>query len=365
MTNFIKVILGFVVAVMLSACASDAPKNMKVTNIAILMPITGQNAQLGQRLASMVELGLGDGLEGNIKVMTYDVAEESRIPMIVNKMKARGTMLVLGPIFSANAQVIIPQIEPYGITMITLSNNPALASSNVYVFGHAPMKQTQRMMGYMLDKGYKEYMMLLPASKYSSEMTAVVANMVAEKGGKLVQSEFYSDKQESIELAVQNIANAVQNINELDDASNKPVLYISDDSALLQRVVAALKEHNLDVGAVIVGDDKLDSEHDQSLAFLFTGSMQAHSDDLASRAQNIIGTKYLNYLDLAAYDLGKITAYNLGQGLARDQFLARLNSGHVYIGASGSIKFVSGVADRKYDIIKRDSNGYSLVDAAK
>lgn len=369
MSNFIKstfglAALGLVVAIMLSACASDAPKNMKATNLAILMPITGQNAKLGQRLASMIELGLDDALEGNIKVMTYDIAEESRIPTIVNKMKARGTTLVLGPIFSANAHAVIPQISQYGITMITISNNPALASDNVYVFGHAPMKQTQRIISYMLDKGYKEYMMLLPVSKYSTEMSAVVSNMAAEKGAKLVQSEFYTDKQESIEVAVQNIANAVQNINELDDTSNKPVLYISDDSTLLQQVVAAVKRHNLDVTTAIIGDDKLDAEHDQSLPFLFTGSMQAQAEDVPSRAQKIIGTKYPNYLDLAAYDLGKITAYNLGQGLAHDQFLARLNSGHVYIGASGNIKFISGVADRKYDIIKRDGNGYSLVDAA-
>jgi len=354
----------------LASCSSSNVKHMSTTNIGILMPITGQNAKIGQRLASMIEIGLEDALEGNIKVITYDIAEESRIPVIVNKMKARGTMLVLGPIFSANAQAIIPQIAPHSITMMTLSNNPSLASHNphdsgVYVFGHAPMKQTQRIVSYMLSQGYKDYIMLLPASKFAREVVTVVGNMVQEKDAKLVQSEFYTDQPESIEVAVQNIANIVHHINELDDSSMKPVLYISDDTTLLRDVVAAIKRHNLDIQTVIVGDDKLDVEYDQPLTFLFTGSMQAQNDPALAKAKTLLAVRHFNYLDLIAYDLGKITAQTLGHGLTRDQFLARLNSGHIYIGASGAIKFDSGIAHRAYDIIKFDSGTYSLVEEGR
>jgi len=363
--NIFKTSLLLLLSLILTSCSSSDGKHLKTTNIAILMPITGQNAKIGQRMASMIELGLEDALEGNIKVMTYDIAEESRIPVIVNKMKARGTMLVLGPVFSANAQTIIPQIAPHGITMMTLSNNPSLASQNVYVFGHVPMKQTQRMISYMLSQGYKDYFMLLPASKYSREMSNVVGNMVQEQQGKLVQSEFYTDKQESIEVAVQNIANIANNINELDDSSKKPVLYISDDTSLLRDVVDAIKRHNLDIQTVIVGDDKIDVQYDQPLAFLFTGSMNAQNDNALVKAKTIIGAQHLNYLDLIAYDLGKIASQTLGQGLTQDQFLARLNSGHIYLGASGAIKFDGNIADRKYDIIKREGDSYSLVEEGR
>lgn len=366
MLNSIISILGLIiVSYMLSGCASDSPKTSRTTNIAILMPTTGPDAGLGQRLASMIELGLEDALEGNIKVMTYDIAEESRIPVIINKMKVRGTKLVLGPIFSNNAQQIISQIQPLGITMLTLSNNPALATQNVYVCGHAPMKQAQRMISYMMDKGYKNYIMLLPASKYSREMSIVVANSLQEKEAKLVQSEYYTDKKESIEVAVQNVANIVQSINELEDADTKPVIYITDDSPMLKELVDAIKRSNLDVQAVIVGDDKIDVEYNVPFTYLFTGSLESRKDNVLARARPVIGMTHLNYLDLIAYDIGKITAHTLGQGLEHDQFLARLNSGHIYVGTSGVIKFVESVADRKYEIIKHDAAGYSLLDAAK
>jgi hypothetical protein len=71
-------------------------------------------------------------------------------------------------------------------------------------------------------------------------------------------------------------------------------------------------------------------------------------------------------MDLLAYDLGRVTAHNLGEGLAIEQFNQRLDSGHLYLGASGHIKFVDHIADRKYDIIKRNVNGsYEIVDRAE
>ena len=164
---------------------------------------------------------------------------------------------------------------------------------------------------------------------------------------------------------MQNIATMVHNINESEDSNMKPVLYVSDDTSLMRDVANTLKKYNLDIQTLLVGDDKLDIAYDQPMNFLFTGSMLAHNDIALDKAKTLIGANSLNYLDLVAYDLGKITAYNLGQDLTPDQFVARLNSGHLHLGASGVIKFVGGVADRKYDIIQRDAAGYSLVDEGR
>ena len=362
----LKILSSLILLLLITSCTSEnKTQHITSTNIAVLMPITGENGKLGQRLATMIEAGLNDALEGNIKVITYDIAEKERLPGIAAKLKARGTKLVLGPIFSANTQEIVQLMQPDALTTITLSNNPALASQNVFVFGHTPMKQTQRVVGYMLDKGYKDFIVLLPANKYAREVTSVISNMVQEKGSQLVGSEFYSEKQESIDVAIQNIISIVDNINESEDSHMKPVIYISDDTYVMKDLMNTLKKHNLDIRAILIGDDKIDVEYNQPTKFLFAGSIMAYNDPILYKNKNILGVNHLTSLDLVAYDLGKITSYNLGQNLTSDQFLARLNSGHLYQGASGLIKFVSGVADRKYDIIMRDNEQYSLIDEGK
>jgi hypothetical protein len=250
--------------------------------------------------------------------------------------------------------------------MITLSNNPGLAKNGVYVFGHSPVKQTERIINYMLDNGFKDYIVLLPAGKYSQELSQIMASMVENKGGKLVHSEFYTAREESIRVAVDNIAKIVGGINELEETSHKPVLYISDDAVELENVISELKKYNLDVTTMIVGDNKIDVQYNNPISYLFTGSLEYNPRDLLSRLQTRVpDVKHLNYMDLMSYDLGRVASYNLGAGLGMEQFTQRMDSGHLHIGASGYIKFIDHIADRKYDIIKFDQGKYEVIDSGK
>jgi hypothetical protein len=362
-----RIIITLFASIFLTSCVTDtANKRIAPTNIAILMPLTGTNAPIGQRAATMVELGLEDGLEGNIKVMTYDISDDDKTTLAVNRLKSRGTNLVLGPIFSLNSSDIAKNIALDKITMITLSNNPGLAKNGVYVFGHSPVKQTERIINYMLDNGFKDYIVLLPAGKYSQELSQIMASMVENKGGKLVHSEFYTAREESIRVAVDNIAKIVGGINELEETSHKPVLYISDDAVELENVISELKKYNLDVTTMIVGDNKIDVQYNNPISYLFTGSLEYNPRDLLSRLQTRVpDVKHLNYMDLMSYDLGRVASYNLGAGLGMEQFTQRMDSGHLHIGASGYIKFVDHIADRKYDIIKFDQGKYEVIDSGK
>jgi hypothetical protein len=361
-----RIFITLLASIFLTSCVTEtANKRIAPINIGILMPLTGINAHVGQRAATMIELGLEDGLEGNIKVMTYDIADDDKTTLAVNRLKSRGTNLVLGPIFSLNSSDIASRIASQNITMITLSNNPALAKNGVYVFGHSPAKQTERMINYMLDNGFKDFIVMLPAGKYSQELTQIIGSIVTDNGGKLAHSEFYTSREESIHVAVDNIAKLVANINELEETSHKPVLYISDDAVELENVVSELKKHNLDVTTMIVGDNKIDVEYNNPISYLFTGSLEYNSRDLLSRLQTRVPeVKHLNYMDLMSYDLGLIASYNLGAGLSMEQFIQRMDSGHLHTGSSGYIKFVDHVADRKYDIIKYDQGKYEVIDSS-
>ncbi len=367
MMNILQKLVSGIALLCLAACASEMTnKRAPTANIAVLMPLTGEYAQMGQRLASMVELGLEDSLEGKIKVMTYDAADDEKILASVQKLKAKNSKIILGPIFSASTSTVVSKVTP-GVTVLTLSNNPALAGDCVYVFGHSPMKQTERIIDYMLNSGYKDFITLLPVSKYSREMANVMSSSLVSNGAKLEASEFYTEKEESIAAAVSNIAKIVENINESEAITTKPVIYISDESISVKKLFDALKRHNLDVSSVIIGDDKIDINYDSPISYLFTGSLSYDQKDLLTRLkEKLPGVNHLDYMDLMAYDLGKITAHTLGQGLTAEQFVLRLNtSGHLYIGASGQVKFTDHVAERKYDIIQRDGSGYSLLDAAR
>ncbi|MGV2432722.1 MAG UNVERIFIED_CONTAM: penicillin-binding protein activator [Rickettsiaceae bacterium] len=247
------------------------------------MPLTGTYAAVGQRAASMVELGLEDGLEGNIKITIYDVADEYKASNAISKIKANGTKLVLGPIFSSQTSDVFARLSSNNITMISLSNNPALARDNLYIFGHAPAHQAERVVNYMLDHHYKNFITLLPAGKYSNQLSEIIANMVSTKGGMLVRSESYIAKEESINAAIDDIAKIVEELNESPDNIQKPVIYLSDEAHNLEKIVAEMKKRNLHVSTVIIGDNKLDLKYDEPISYIFAGSIEYNADNLLTR----------------------------------------------------------------------------------
>lgn len=364
MRNFILI---FLAAFFLSSCETTGtnPRSAKAVDIAIVMPITGNYGEMGKRASSMIEMGLEDGLKGTMKVVTYDISEDYKMDVAASRIRAQGAKIVLGPIFSPHTIEMSKRLEGSDISMITLSNNPAIASDNLYVFGHSPMRQTRRILNHMLDEDYKNFIMLLPVGRYYSELSTASSKIITAKGARLFRTEFYVGKESSINVAVENIAKIVQSINELEENDKKPVLYISDESANLQKIMRALKRHNLDLTSVIIGDNKIDIEYEDHTSYLFTGSLKYNPDELLRRLQiKMPDVGYLNYMDLMAYDLGRIVSHNIGRGLTNQQFIDRLNMGHLYLGVSGDIKFVDHVAYRKYDIIRKAGPNYEIVSRA-
>lgn len=363
-----KILSVILLPIFLVSCATTGQmsKGKNAVDIAIAMPITGAYGDIGKRAASMIEMGLEDGLKGTIRAATYDISDDYKMNVAASRIKSTGSKIILGPIFSPHTTELAKRFEGSDISIISLSNNPAIVSDNLYIFGHSPMRQTRRIINYMLNHDYQNFIMLLPVGRYYSELSGMASKLITAKGARLFRTEFYVGKESSINVAVENIAKIAQSINELEENDKKPVLYISDESANLQKIMKALKRHNLDITTVIVGDNKIDIEYEDYVPYLFTGSLKYNPEDLLRRLQiKIPDVGYLNYMDLMAYDLGRIVSHNLGRGLTHEQFIGRMNQGHLYLGVSGDIKFIEHIAHRKYDVIRKTMSGYEIVDRAK
>jgi len=351
----------------LGACTSDiTSQRHKATDVAIIMPLSGKYGNMGKRASALIEMGLEDGLKGTMKVVLYDISEDYKMDAAASKIRQQGAQLVLGPIFSPHTLEMSKRLEGSGASIISLSNNSRIAGKNLYVFGHSPTRQTRRIFNFLLDQNYKDFMMLLPVGRYYSELSKNVSHLIESKGGRLYRSEFYVNKESSIDIAIENIAKIAQSINELEENSKKPVLYISDEPSNLKRIMKQLKNHNLDLSTIIVGDNKIDLEYETQIPYIFTGSIKYNPDDILTKLKSKIpDAEYIDYMDLMAYDLGRIVSYNLGRGLKIDQFKAKLDLGHLYLGVSGDIKFVDHIAYRKYDIVRRSGAGYEIIDRAR
>lgn len=338
-----------------------------IIQIAILMPSTGDEATLGYNYDMLIRQGLDVLIENKkLHVTSYDVSNEEKALDAVNKIIAKNTKIILGPIYSDISSLIAEKIKNQDIIMITMSNNPVLADENVIVFGHAPMKQLEKIIDYFIADNKKYFMSILPESDYSKNINKILQEVTVKNNAHLLHTAFYKNNIESIKQSTESVIKKVDEINERDDIEEQSIIFIADDYRNLDLLFENIMHTHLDKKSIIAGDNRLDSHHNKDIDIVFTGSSDCINQDLRN-SFNDLGINNISFMHFLAYDMGKITAHYInaieseGSHFTIDKFKNALVNNLVYHGTSGHIYFVDNIAYRKYDILKRANKEYNVL----
>ena len=362
--KILKFIISFSCLIVITAC--DQVKNFSdfknvlgknTVDIAILLPLTGAEEELSREYAKMMKIGLSDGVKTKIRVTTYDSTSQEKLNASLTKIFDSGTDIVIGPVYSQATKTVAQKAKGKSTIFLSLSNNPVLADKNVYIYGHAPMRQLEQITNYLLDNNYQNFIALLPAGRYSTTVSKILNDMITNRNGTLARVEFYGNSPEEMAKSVTLVSDTVDNLNE--DAFNlkQPVILVADDTATLEVFYSNAKNYNLDKKAIIAGDSRVDIDYTPTLDVTFTGSLNITNTDLTTRVTRS-GIKHISFMHAIAYDAGKMIGDRIGSGYNRTKFLAQMNSPEPFVGISGSIHFTDSIAQRKYDIIKKENGEY-------
>ena len=358
--HFTLLVLTFLI----TSCQSVAPKKVVVpkekVEVAILLPLSGPLATQVNQLVKLIRLGIQDGLGNNINVTEYDVYDETSMDKIITK----NTKIILGPLFSDNVTNITTKALQHDILVVSLSNNPTIVNENVFVFGHPPLVQTERLINYLLDEGFVNFVLLLPQNDYSYNLIKIVEVLANKKNGIVAKTELYGDNTESINLAVSKVTKVVDNLNESEMNLTKPVIFVADDIRKLPNLLNSVSKHNLDKKAVVCGDNRI-AMGVQDINLMFTGSLNYDSSSMRSKFKELFKVDRLNFLDKLAYDLGLVVSHSIGNEFNKEVFLSKLQDDSGYIGIAGTMRFNKHIAERIYDIIACSNDVCRVVQKAQ
>ncbi len=364
---FLKVIITFSCLFSLSACdqisnLSDM-KNIvgkNVVNIAILFPLSGPEAELAKEYAQMIKIGLSDSAKTKIRVTTYDSANNKKLSSLLDEIFEQGTDIIIGPIYSQTTKTVASKVKGEGPIVLSFSNNPVLANRQVFIYGHAPVRQLEKIIDYFLDNQYKNYIVLLPTGRCSKMVSQIVYDMITTKNAILAGVEFYDNSPEDIDKSVRVVANNVDSLNENDLNLSQPVVLIGDNPATLEMLYTSIHKYHLDKKAILVGDNKIDIDFSSPIDITFTGSLNIANTNLTMRAMKA-GIKHISFMHATSYDAGKMIGDYIGKHYNKTKFLEKMNSSEPFLGISGGIYFIDSIAQRKYDIIKKENGKYRLI----
>jgi len=365
--KIIKLIFSFLCLITLNACESrsniSANKNMSnnITNVAILLPLSGENELLGKQYAGLIKIGLEDAAKTKIRVTCYDSSDETKLRDSIKKILEQKNQIIIGPLYSKDTKILASEIKEKDIIDLSLSNDPTLADNNIFVFGHAPMRQMEQIATYLINNDYRNYIILLPAGRHSQIVSKIVQNIITNKNAVLSRIEFYNDTNEDLERVLNIVSDTADNLNEYDENLKRPVVIVGDDQENLKRIYTIASNFNLDKKVIIAGDNRIDAEQNQSFDIIYTGATDLDNGDLKQKAM-ALGINHFSFMHALAYDAGKIIASNITNNYNKETFLTKLKSSEKFQGVSGEIYFIDSIAQRKYAIIRKQNGIYTVQD---
>src|SRR5690606_5041686 len=116
--------------------ATTLPGDATRHRVALLVPLSGTNGEVGQSTASAATMALLDTNSDNLRITTYDTSTGA--DSAAARAIADGNKLVLGPLLSEDIPAILKRTRPAGVPLVSFSNDSSVAAADVFVMGITP-----------------------------------------------------------------------------------------------------------------------------------------------------------------------------------------------------------------------------------
>jgi ABC-type branched-subunit amino acid transport system substrate-binding protein len=179
--------------------------------IALLLPLSGQAAAVGQSMQQAAEMALFDTGAKELALASYDSGETpDSAAEAYRKARTDGVALVLGPLFGASARALAPLVAQGGANVVSFSNDEQAATRGVFIMGIAAPPQVRRVVDYTADQGIKRFAVLAPQTSYGEQMARTLESQVTVRGGRVVASELYDPNTADLGSPARRLAGAAR-----------------------------------------------------------------------------------------------------------------------------------------------------------
>jgi ABC-type branched-subunit amino acid transport system substrate-binding protein len=333
--------------------ASDGDRH----RVALLLPVTGSDGDMGQSIANATTLALLDTRNTNIRMTTYDTA--LGVDAAVRKAVADGNRLILGPLRSDDVITVANVAKPAGVPMISFSNDVGAAGPNVFLLGHLPNQSIDRVIRYAKAQGLTRFGGIVPKSVYGQRALSNLTNSVRAAGGTLVSIQEIDGSTVSIDAAARRLA----------AAGPVDAVLIADNGRVAIATVPALRKAGL-ANAKILGTDLWNIDNSITANPMMRGAWFASvSDTMYRQYSEKFRTRFgksPSRLSSLGYDSVLLVARVAQDWKVGTRFpVSRLTDPDGFIGIDGAFRFAAnGMSERTLEVREVQAGKYGVLDPA-
>ncbi len=174
--------------------------------IAILLPLSGPHADIGQSMLRAAQLALDapgvPPLDEKDTAGTPDGAAAAARAAI-----ADGAGLILGPLTSAETAAVAPIARSANVAVLAFTNDPSQAQPGVWPLGITPGQQVRRLVAAAQGQGKSQFAALLPDTDFGHAMGDALTRATAAAGLPSPDARFHTPGMASINATTRDLSN--------------------------------------------------------------------------------------------------------------------------------------------------------------
>jgi branched-chain amino acid transport system substrate-binding protein len=333
------------------------PTDVARHRIALLVPLSGANAGVGESISNAANLAVLDTGGKNIRITTYDTATGA--VAAAQRAMSDGNRLILGPLLAEDVKAVKPVALAAKVPLISYSNDVSIAGNGAWLMGFVPTQSIERIVAYAKAKGLTRFAGLVPNGLYGQRASAAMIKAVKESGGQLVSLQNFDRSPGAITAAVSKLA----------QASAYDAVLIADSGRIALQIVPLIRRSG-GTKAKILGTELWNTEGSLAQNLTMQGAWFASVPD---GYYNTLAGKYRTRFAKGPYRLAslgydsvllvnKIAAnWKIGTPFP----VSQLTDANGFSGIDGAFRFgKDGIAERMLEVQQIGTGGFSVISPA-
>ncbi len=247
--------------------------------VAILVPMTGPRADIGQVLVQAAQLALPDASGPTLDVLDT-AGTAAGAAAAAQSAVSHGDGMIIGPLTSEETASVTPIARGAGIPVLAFTNDGSKSQPGVWTLGITPDQQVQRLVAAAQAQGKTQFAALLPDTGFGHAMANALTAATTQAGLQSPTIRTHGAGMPSITAAARDVSgyatrrgpidakikaaremHSAEGRKEAQELSKTPIpppsfdaLLLADTGENLQEIAAVLPYYDVDRSAVqIVG----------------------------------------------------------------------------------------------------------------
>jgi len=180
--------------------------------VAILLPLSGQAAPVGEAMLNAAQLALFEFDDPNILLIPKDTAgDPATAAASARAAISEGADIILGPLFASSVAAVAAPAQLRGVPVVAFSTDRNVAGGGVYLLSFLPEEDIERVVDFAVLEGHQRFAAMLPQNEYGQRVRNQFGQAVIARGAELAATESYTPTTDGMLAPAERLAQLKDN----------------------------------------------------------------------------------------------------------------------------------------------------------